>query len=272
MNGQSRMIHNYFSVKQYDQDFFRLVVMKVAMFNGSEPGCVPSRDKNEFKLDESLIRARGKIFEYAMCNDFDYFITLTLNKEKVDRHDLDEFSRKLGQFIRDYRKRKASKIEYLLIPEKHKDGAWHIHGLIKGIPCDHLVLYTLQDKIPERMKSMIRDGRTLYWWPPYQESFGWVSMEPVMDKKRVAKYITKYITKSIEMTQSDASRKNKKLYYHSRGLMEAKKIKEGTFLAGSVPSEWISFENDYCMGFELTKRQYETISSSLQSKIIIPHE
>ena len=259
-------------MKQYDPDYFRLVVMKVPMSNGWEPDYIPPRDKNEFKLDESLIRARGKIFEYAMVNGFDHFITLTLNKEKIDRHDLDEYSRKLGQFIRNYRRDYGVSIEYLLIPERHKNGAWHIHGLIKGIPFEHLEQYTLQDTIPEKMRSMIRDGRKLFKWPAYQDRFGYCSLEAVKDKKSVAKYITKYITKSIEITQSDASRKNKKLYYHSRGLLGAKKLKEGTFLAGSVPSEWISFENEYCMGFELTRSQYEAISGNLRSEIIIPHE
>ena len=67
-----------------------------------------------------------------MCNDFDYFITLTLNPINIDTFDLDNFIRTFGQFIRDQRKKYSwGDIQYLLVPEKHKSGSWHMHGLIK---------------------------------------------------------------------------------------------------------------------------------------------
>ena len=96
------------------------------------------RDVNDSKLTNNVIRARTRVFELAICNNFEYFITLTINDEKLDRYNLKGYIKKLGQFIRDYRKKHSTDIQYLLIPEKHKDGAWHVHGLIKGIPADQL--------------------------------------------------------------------------------------------------------------------------------------
>ena len=40
-----------------------------------------------------------------MSNNFDYFITLTLNPQNTNVFNLDGFIKTFGQFIRDYRKR-----------------------------------------------------------------------------------------------------------------------------------------------------------------------
>lgn len=271
MNGQSKIIHNYYSVKQYNDDFFRLVMMKKPRYLGFDDDYIPPRDVNEVKMDESVIRSRRLIFEYAMCNDFDMFVTLTLNKLKMDRYDLDKYNKKLSQFLRDYGKKHGIKIQYLLVPEKHKDGAWHIHGLIKGIPVEHLEIFTLDDPIPWEMKKMLQEGHKLYNWIPYTEKFGWVSMEAIKSKIAVSKYITKYVMKSIETIQTDKTRKNKRLFYATHNLKKPLKIKEGTFQAGNIPSAYQPVvDNEYCWAYELTKEQYEAITTKLYSDISIP--
>ena len=90
------------------------------------------------KLEESIIRTRSRIYELAICNEWDFFVTLTLDKSKYDRMDLKKYRKDLAQFIRDYNKKYKINIKYLLIPEMHKDGAWHMHGLIIGLPIEHL--------------------------------------------------------------------------------------------------------------------------------------
>jgi len=50
---------------------------------------------NDEKLDESIIRAKNKIFELAFCNPWQYFFTGTLNPKLYDRTDLKKYHKDL---------------------------------------------------------------------------------------------------------------------------------------------------------------------------------
>lgn len=191
------------------------------------------------RLRNSISRARSKVFEYAMCNDFDYFVTLTLDKNKLDRYDLKEFIKKLGQFIRDMRKKYKSDIQYLLIPEMHKDGAWHMHGLMKGIPEEHLTI----------------NEYNYLTWEDYVNRFGYISISKVQDKLACSKYITKYITKDF----GQGIDKGSKLYYASRGLKTAKKIKEGILSEIEILSINWQYENEYIKSIDLSAEELKKI-------------
>ncbi len=52
---------------------------------------------NDEKLDESIIRAKNKIFELAFCNPWQYFFTGTLNPKLYDRIDLQKYHSPLLQ-------------------------------------------------------------------------------------------------------------------------------------------------------------------------------
>ena len=95
--------------------------------------------ESEEKMAESISRTKRIIWEYAMCNVWEYFVTLTLDAEKVDRYDLKSVYEKFrGMMLQinasvtndDWGRQK--KIEYVLIPEFHKNGAVHFHGLMRG--------------------------------------------------------------------------------------------------------------------------------------------
>lgn len=115
---------------------------------------------NEKKLDNNFSRARNMVLQYALCNQWDYFFTGTIDRAKFDRYDLDTYQSRLSQFIRDKRKKYQSQIQVLLVPEHHKDGAWHIHGLISGLPEDVISPFT--SPAPQRLI----DGGFLNW-PDY---------------------------------------------------------------------------------------------------------
>ena len=189
---------------------------------------VPSRDINMDKLDNNLIRAKSKVFEYSMCNEFEYFITLTLDKEKYDRYNLNQYIKELGQFIRNIRRNYNADIQYILIPEQHKDGAWHLHGLIKGIP-------------PEQLSE---NSNAYKDWKSYSNKFGYMSIDNIKSKEAVSKYITKYIAKTLEFG-GGVTEKNKKLYYASRGLKTSQKIREGTISSSQLEKIPFEYENEY---------------------------
>lgn len=207
------------------------------------------------KLDNNISRAKSKIFEYALCNEFDYFITLTLDKSKYDRYNLDKFIKDLGQVIRNRRK-KGEDIQYLLIPEKHKNGAWHLHGLIKGIKDSSLKIFTLDDNIPKHMKKLIKKGRKLYNWTSYYHRFGFCSLEKIHNNIHCAKYITKYITKDIKRNQTEL---NKKLYYNSRGLKKSTKIIDGEIPTHCLEYLEFNYENDYLKILDISENNLDIL-------------
>lgn len=187
---------------------------------------------NNEKLLNNLIRAKTKVREYALCNDFEYFATFTLDKNKYDRYNLPKFIKDLGQFIRDYRKKYKANIQYILIPEQHQDGAWHMHGLFMGIKQEHLKNFDYIPGAPGKLRN-----KGYYNFVLYEKKFGFNSLGKIKDNDKVANYIAKYITKDfgndIEM--------NCKSYYCSRGLKKATEIKKGLLLS----SIKYDFENEY---------------------------
>lgn len=258
--GQSSKFYNQYTLKKFNENYYKLVLFKFAVNRSGyekSDNHIPKKriDDMEFEKEEcNLSRVRSKIFEYALCNEFDYFITLTLNKDKMDRYDLQNYIKKLGQFIRDERKRTNKEILYLLIPEKHQDGAYHMHGLVKGISEKDLKLFGLDDNIPQLIKALLNRGRKIYDWLPYSKKFGWVTVEKITNPLAISKYITKYVKKDIGTTVTEI---NKKSYYCSKGLKQAEIIKKGTL---SVDDKVLfNFENDYIRIAELDKSAYENL-------------
>lgn len=171
----------------------------------------------------NLYRAKSKVRECALCNEWDYFLTLTLDKRKQDRYDLDGYVRDLGTWIGNYNKKYHTKLQYLLIPEQHKDGGWHMHGMFRGIA-------------PE---SLVRNEYGYLTMPYYAERFGYISLSPVRDGKRTASYITKYIAKAFGHTLIGLCKHS---YYRSQGLQEAYDI--GEYACDEIPSD--VWQNEYC--------------------------
>lgn len=178
---------------------------------------------NSTKLDESISRTKGKIFELAYCNPWEYFITLTINPLKYSRNDLKAYYRDFSQWLRDYGKKHNIKVKYMFIPEMHEDGNWHMHGFIYGLPESHLTVnkYGYLD------------------WIPYKDKFGFCSIDKIRNQEAIAKYITKYITKDLSKSVTEL---NANMYYRSQGLNEAREIKRGTLVDYNIP--W-DYENDY---------------------------
>lgn len=221
-------LKNYYSIKKYSDNYYRLTFIKNKTGKG-RPVYSENNKNNSVKLDNSISRAKSKIFEYALCNEFDYFITLTLDSKKYNRSDLDKYIKDLGQFIRDYRKKYDCDIQYLLIPELHLDKKnWHMHGLIKGLKKDSL----------ELNKNGYLD------WKEYSKKFGYCSVSEVKNQVAVSKYITKYISKSF-CSEKLLERKYKKLYYCSRGLQQSEMIKEGQMIDELKDVIEFDFENEY---------------------------
>lgn len=254
MKTYSRYITDYYNIKQYNDDMYKLTYCKKPIKRAGfedKNNIKRSRDVNDVKLSNNVARARAMVFEYALCNDFEYFVTLTLNKDLQDRYDLKGYIKRLGQFIRNYRRDHGADIQYLLIPEKHRDGAWHMHGLFKGIPAEHL--------------SINENG--YMDWKAYSKKFGFISLDKIKNKEACSKYITKYVSKSFDKERG-VTEKESKLYYCSRGLKRAKKKRDGTLSRYQLERIPFSFENDYVKTGFFTSQQYKWVSEILDNYII----
>lgn len=81
-------------------------------------------------MQRSMRRARAQLRRLALANHFDYFVTLTLDPERIDRYDPAAVTKALSQWCSNMVKRHG--LRYVLVPEQHKDGAFHFHGFMAG--------------------------------------------------------------------------------------------------------------------------------------------
>lgn len=200
-----------------------------------------SRGVNDKKLDNSISRTRSRVFEIAICNEWDYFVTMTIDGDKLARDDLQGYRKKLSKFLNNYNGEHNIRIAYLLIPELHQDGInYHIHGLLSGLPLEHLTKFSTTDKLPRKIIAMQKMGRDIYTWSAYSSRFGYITLEKIIDSERCAFYITKYIKKGIAGTSAKVGL-NYHLYYCSQNLNRAAVEYQGELSQPLNPD----YENEY---------------------------
>lgn len=81
-------------------------------------------------MERSMRRARAKLRRLALANDFEYFVTLTLDPAKVDRYDGAAVMKVVNRWLDNMVRRHG--LRYILVPERHQDGAYHFHGFMAG--------------------------------------------------------------------------------------------------------------------------------------------
>lgn len=203
---------------------FALYVKKTLYFLGYEEINKKQKnvetDKEELER-QSLSRTKRNIKELALCNSFTHFATLTINSIFCDRFSLQACQDKLKYIIKERIRRKNKDFAYLFITEKHQNGAFHFHGLIKNLDD----LYTNENGFLSH-KAFDEIGFN---------SFLEINTENNNSYDKVCSYITKYITKDCVKNE------NNQIYISSRGLKKAIRyqVKNANF------DEW-SFENDFC--------------------------
>lgn len=237
---------------------------KVTIFNPKDDGgrFNPRKPDTDHKRDENIRRAARAIEGYALCNDWQWFGTFTLNPAYRDRKDLDLFHSDFVRYIRNLR-RKCSGLQYLLVPELHKNrDGWHMHGLIRGLPAEMLRSFNLREKLPKYIRDKLKAGESVYDWPGYREKFGWVDMEPVRSRDAAARYITKYITKGSDDTAKELE-PGKHLYYVSRDLNrpERMEVENAPGQLGAVPE---AFPNGLVLGYSYDMKVGEVKFGSVQ--------
>lgn len=134
----------------------------------------------------SANRSKNNLYRIARSNNWDYFITLTFDRNKVDSTDYIECQKKVKVYFNNLKKRGNPDIKYLIVPELHKDGKhYHFHGLVANCPNIKLVDSGHKDN----NKNIIYNIDS---W-----SFGFTTATKIKDTARVSSYIGKYITKDL---------------------------------------------------------------------------
>lgn len=131
-------------------------------------------------MERSMRRARAKLRRLALANHFEYFVTLTLDPAKIDRYDGAAITKKLGQWCDNMVRRHG--LRYILVPERHKDGAIHFHGFMAG------------HGLEARDSGVEWDGRPVYNLP--QWGLGFTTAQRLYGEYPAAvAYCCKYIGK-----------------------------------------------------------------------------
>lgn len=157
----------------------------------------PRRTRSEYRselpkdpkrsLQSAKARARRAVTDIALCNPFTHMFTWTLNKELIDRYDVEEVYNKVSVFLRNAVQRQG--FLYVCVPERHADGALHLHGLC-----------SLGDMEISRARN-IKNGHLVYdkqHRPVYNMtswSWGFSTCVPLdKDYEKAVGYVCKYIT------------------------------------------------------------------------------
>lgn len=216
----------------------------------SEPPPKGGGESDNERFASSLSRTRAAVFELAACNPWEWFCTWTLADNKgFDRYDLGPWYKNFSQWMRDQRKATGYDVKYLAVPEGHKDGAWHLHALMMGLPPDRLRALRSDEYLPYRLLDKLKAGENVYTWPAYQRKYGWCTLEPIKDRGRCASYIAKYVTKAMTGQAQETGpkvgslRSRAKMYYASHGLERAKEVWRGK-MGPPEDYPW-DFQNEY---------------------------
>ena len=181
--------------------------------------------KDLFNRLRAVRRSKDSIYKLALCNEWDFFTTFTFDNSNF-RYDYDICIKRFRNWLSHLKQRFCSDLKYLFIVEPHKDGAYHLHGLMSGVDPQLL-------EVAGRSKKL----SGVYVFKNYY--FGICDVQPVVDSAKISNYITKYITKELFEKGS-----NKHNYFCSKGL---KHPNVATFdLPGKrIDDFWLSNYPDY---------------------------
>ena len=168
---------------------------------GRPPGRAKADPEGEVRAQR---RARARVRDLALCNPFRWFVTLTLDKNRVDRYDMDQVTPRLNAWLSNQVQRRG--LAYVLVPERHKDGAIHFHGLFNDAleAVDSGTLSIPGVKKPRRPRSaaqraawLAEGAHPVYNLPGWSLGFT-TAIELYGDYRRAVGYVCKYIGKQGE--------------------------------------------------------------------------
>lgn len=197
----------------------------------------PKNPSNE-RTSQSISAAKRAIHEIALCNDWEYAVTLEFSPKVVKRMgNSDAIIRTILQWFRNLKKRDCGykDLEWLLVPEPYTDRRkkLHLHGFLCGLPATVLSAWSqIKGRKPASIRAKIKAGKAVFCWPEYQKKYGFCLLESV-DSASSKRKFEHYIKKSLV----DARRyrgSGQHLYFCSRGLRRAEVVAQGNISAAAA--------------------------------------
>lgn len=173
------------------------------------------KETDEKKKRINAVNRFYRFVGYGLNNNWDYFITVTFNKRKIDRYDVDLILKKVCKLFNHWKDRYCFEFKYCFIIEKHKNGAYHLHGLISGLKNEMIEFSNYRYEYekgkyiyPSKKSNFIQYGIKQKYF-----DLGMFIISPIQDRNNVINYISKYISKDIYVRK-----KNGKSIFNSNGL------------------------------------------------------
>ena len=236
--------------------FYRLVQLKntTSLAKSQQKKQLSTSTENIYY--NNISRSKKSVKELALCNDFNYFVTITI-KNDYNRYNIDNAFYFLSKFCKKY-KRKFSTFSYIFIAEYHQDKAIHFHGLC-FLPPNAIDF----DLYPRTIKNQKNDKFYHCFSSFVFDEFGRNSFQSITSKEKIASYILKYITKDCIRTSTH------RMYMCSRGLKHADKTYYSNEKLEDIYNNKKYFENDFykIIDFkadELTQQQKLDIMNSVE--------
>lgn len=154
--------------------------------------------------ERAMRRARAQVKDLALCTPFKWFVTLTLDGARVDRYDIKAITRKLNNWLDNNVRRKG--LCYVLVPERHKDGAIHFHGFFNDalaavdsgtLTRDGWAKPRRPRGPAQREKWLAQGAHIVYNLPGWSLGFT-TAIELYGDHHKAVGYVCKYIGKDTE--------------------------------------------------------------------------
>ncbi len=172
---------------------------------------------------KSFNRARQTCFDYLMCNpDLDTFLTFTVDPDEHDARDYCALVKYLGRWL-DNRVRRHD-LKYILVPELHKSGAYHFHGVanfsgLKLVNSGYVKHGKYTVGVETLTQKALQNCTTIF--NVADLPLGWSTAIPINGEDAQVK-VTKYIWKY--MTKQDGAKIAGRFYLHGGDLQAPKLV------------------------------------------------
>lgn len=131
----------------------------------------------------SVSRLKSRVQELILCNNWNCFVTFTLDKAKRNRDSIDSFE-SLTRHLKYIRQTRCPELKFMLLLEQHKNGGYHGHALMY-LPADFIA------------DEFIVNDNGYFEWLDISSRFGFMSIKPYDGTLQACNYVTKYVTKDL---------------------------------------------------------------------------
>ena len=175
------------------------------------------------RFDVSLQRTASIIKALVDLNPWDYWVTLTFDKSLVGGSAMRSEWRTVKAvltWLQMYNANHGVSIRYILVPDLHADGAFHLHGLLSGVPLQLIEWWTVDNAPTAKIRARICSGVSCGSFKPYSARFGFSRIEPLKNAGAAGHYLSSHYLGSLDKLQalSDRLGPEHNLVFHSKGL------------------------------------------------------